>query len=246
MREKSNEKKSNTLFAGHLCGTSARVLFWTGAISVFPICRSDCIYRYRRGNDRKRTVNKIAMFVVAKRWDKNSFDPIVSFGENTSKPHAHPTDRVLKRGDNVLMDFGCVVDGYCSDMTRTVFFGQPNEQIKNIYNIVLEAQLNVLSNVKNGMVCKDVDEFARQVFRKYNVEDKFTHALGHGLGVDIHEIPSMHPKSNVILQPKMFVTVEPGLYFPGLGGVRIEDLILIVQYGIKNLTTSDKNIIIIE
>ena len=200
----------------------------------------------KEGMTEKELSVKLQCLLLQNGGDKNSFDPIVSFGENTSKPHAHPTERRLKTGDNVLMDFGCVVDGYCSDMTRTVFFGQPKEQIKNIYNIVLQAQLNVLSNVKNGMICKDVDEFARQIFRKYGVEDKFTHALGHGLGIDIHEIPSMHPKSEVILQPNMFVTVEPGLYFPGLGGVRIEDLILIEQCSIKNLTTSDKNIIIIE
>ncbi|MBR2029370.1 MAG: aminopeptidase P family protein [Clostridia bacterium] len=200
----------------------------------------------KEGMTEKELSVKLQCLLLQNGGDKNSFDPIVSFGENTSKPHAHPTDRILKNGDNVLMDFGCVVDGYCSDMTRTVFFGQPKEQIEDIYNIVLEAQLNVLSNVKQGMICKDVDGFARQVFRKYNVEDKFTHALGHGLGIDIHEIPSVHPKSEVILQQNMFVTVEPGLYFPGLGGVRIEDLILIEQYGIKNLTTSDKNIIIIK
>ena len=203
----------------------------------------DCI---KEGMTEKQLSVKLQCLLLQNGGDKNSFDPIVSFGENTSKPHAHPTDRVLKKGDNVLMDFGCIVDGYCSDMTRTVFFGQPDQQIKNIYQMVLEAQQNVLANVKNGMACNQVDEFARQIFRKYGVEDKFTHALGHGLGVDIHEIPSMHPKCDVILQPDMFVTVEPGLYYPGIGGVRIEDLILIEQYSIKNLTTSDKNIIIIE
>lgn len=200
----------------------------------------------KEGITEKELSVKIQCLLLQNGGDKNSFDPIVSFGENTSKPHAHPTDRVLKKGDNVLMDFGCIVDGYCSDMTRTVFFGQPSQQITNIYNMVLEAQLNVLSNIKSGMACNVVDDFARQVFRKYGVEDKFTHALGHGLGVDIHEIPSMHPKNDVILEPNMFVTVEPGLYYPGFGGVRIEDLILIEQYGIKNLTTSNKNIIIIE
>ena len=203
----------------------------------------DCI---KEGMTEKQLSVKLQCLLLQNGGDKNSFDPLVSFGENTSKPHAHPTDRVLKKGDNVLMDFGCIVDGYCSDMTRTVFFGQPDQQIKNIYQMVLEAQQNVLANVKNGMACNQVDEFARQIFRKYGVEDKFTHALGHGLGVDIHEIPSMHPKCDVILQPDMFVTVEPGLYYPGIGGVRIEDLILIEQYSIKNLTTSDKNIIIIE
>ena len=140
----------------------------------------------KEGMTEKELSIKLQCLLLQNGGDKNSFDPIVSFGENTSKPHAHPTDRVLKKGDNILMDFGCMVDGYCSDMTRTVFFGQPEQQIKNIYNMVLEAQTNVLANIKCGMACNVVDDFARQVFRKYGVEDKFTHALGHGLVVDIH------------------------------------------------------------
>jgi len=207
---------------------------------------ADILSCIKEGMTEKELSIKIQCLLLKHGGEKNSFDPIVSFGENTSKPHAHPTERKLKKGDNILMDFGCVYDGYCSDMTRTVFFGQPSQQIKNIYDIVLEAQLNVLANIKNGMQCKVVDDFARQVFRKYGAEENFTHALGHGLGVDIHEIPSMHPKNDMILQANMFVTVEPGLYYPGVGGVRIEDLILIEQCSIKNLTTSDKNIIIIE
>lgn len=178
--------------------------------------------------------------------EKNSFDPIVSFGENTSKPHAHPTDRRLKKGDNILMDFGCTVNGYCSDMTRTVFFGKPDERIKHIYEVVLEAQLAAIDKLHCGVKAKEVDEAVRRVFRKYGMEDNFTHALGHALGLDIHEVPSLNPKNDTELKDGMFTTIEPGLYFAGVGGVRIEDLMLIKQCGVKNLTTSDKNIIIIQ
>lgn len=178
--------------------------------------------------------------------EKNSFDPIVSFGENTSKPHAHPTDRKLKKGDNVLLDFGCVVGGYCSDMTRTFFFGEPDEKIKKVYEIVKEAQIEVLNNLKCGMTCREAYEIAQKVFEKYNVQQNFTHALGHGVGIDIHETPSLHPLNNDVLRESMIVTVEPGLYFPKLGGVRIEDMVLICGDCIKNLTKSPKDIIIIK
>ncbi len=177
--------------------------------------------------------------------EKNSFDPIVSFGENTSKPHAHPTDRVLVPGDNVLMDFGCVYKGYCSDMTRTVFFGEPNPKIAEIYSIVLSAQAEALKSIKSGVKACDVDAAARKVFTASGVESNFTHALGHGVGIDIHEVPSLHPKNDMVLKENMVITAEPGLYFPGIGGVRIEDLVVVKRDGIDNLTTSDKNIIII-
>lgn len=178
--------------------------------------------------------------------EKNSFDPIVSFGENTSKPHAHPTDRALKRGDAVLMDFGCIVNGYCSDMTRTVFFGAPNEKLKHVYDVVLEAQLAALSFVKADVSAKAAFEAANNVFEKHGLAKHFTHALGHGLGLDIHEAPSLSPQSNEILKENMFVTIEPGLYFPSLGGVRIEDLTLVTQHGARDLTTAPKDIIIIQ
>lgn len=206
---------------------------------------TDVLAHIREGMTEKELSVILQCCLLENGGEKNSFDPIVSFGENTSKPHAHPTDRTLKDGDNVLMDFGCTYNGYCSDMTRTVFFGDPKEEIKNIYGIVLQAQKAALGGMKSGMKACEVDALARAVFSAHGVEDNFTHALGHGVGIDIHEIPSMHPKNNTVLKENMVITVEPGLYFPGVGGVRIEDLTVIKEGGIKNLTTSDKDIIII-
>lgn len=206
---------------------------------------SDVLAHIKEGMTEKELSVILQCCLLENGGEKNSFDPIVSFGENTSKPHAHPTDRALSFGDNILMDFGCVYKGYCSDMTRTVFFGNPNEKMADIYSIVLKAQTAALGGMKSGMKACEVDALARSVFSQNGVEDKFTHALGHGVGIDIHEIPSMHPKNDTVLKENMVVTVEPGLYFPGLGGVRIEDLTVIKQDGVNNLTTSDKNIIII-
>ncbi len=200
----------------------------------------------KEGMSEKELSVKLQNLLLELGGEKNAFDPIVSFGENTSKPHAHPTERKLQHGDNILMDFGCTYNGYCSDMTRTVFYGNPSEKMLNVYNVVLEAQLNALKSIKCGMTAKQADAFAREIFKKHNVEEYFTHGLGHGVGIDIHEIPSLNKFDNTILEQGMFVTVEPGLYFTGLGGVRIEDLILIQQDDIKNLTTSNKNIIIIQ
>ena len=173
-----------------------------------------------------------------------SFDTIAVSGTNSARPHGVPRPVILEAGF-LTMDFGCIWHGYCSDMTRTVFFGNPNEKMADIYSIVLKAQTAALGGMKSGMKACEVDALARSVFSQNGVEDKFTHALGHGVGIDIHEIPSMHPKNDTVLKENMVVTVEPGLYFPGLGGVRIEDLTVIKQDGVNNLTTSDKNIIII-
>lgn len=199
----------------------------------------------KEGMSEKDLAVKLQSLLLKFGGEKNSFDPIVSFGENTSKPHAHPTDRKLKYGDNILMDFGCTYNGYCSDMTRTVFFGEAKKRFRDIYNIVLEAQTTVLKTIRCGMTAKQSDDIARTVFKKYEMEQYFTHGLGHGVGIDIHEKPSLNKFDNTELKNGMFVTVEPGLYFAGFGGVRIEDLILIEQDDIKNLTMSNKDIIII-
>ncbi len=174
-----------------------------------------------------------------------AFDTIIASGVNTSKPHAHPTDKVIELGDPVTMDFGARYHGYCSDMTRTVFVGQPSEEMRKIYNIVLLAQTTGISNAYCGMGGREFDSFCREVIKSNGYEKFFVHSTGHSLGIDIHESPSASMRSNDILGAKQFITCEPGIYVPGVGGVRIEDLLLIEEDGITDLTTSDKNIIIL-
>ena len=174
-----------------------------------------------------------------------AFDTIIASGVNTSKPHAHPTDKVIEIGDAITMDFGARYHGYCSDMTRTVFLGEPSEEMRKIYNIVLLAQKMGINNAYCGIGGKELDSLCREIIKSNGYEEYFTHGTGHSLGIDIHETPSANMRSTDTISAKQFITCEPGIYIPGVGGVRIEDLLLIEQDSVIDLTTSDKNIIIL-
>lgn len=177
--------------------------------------------------------------------DSLAFTSIVAFGSNTSRPHAHRSDTVLKRGMPVTLDFGAKFSGYCSDMTRTVFFGEPSEEIKEIYRVVLQAQERALERLRAGMTGRECDDLARGFFREKGLDAYFIHSLGHSLGIDCHETPSFSPKCADIIKKGMTMSVEPGLYFEGRFGVRIEDVIYFDETGIRNLTKSPKNMIIL-
>ena len=160
-------------------------------------------------------------------------------------PHGVATDKVIEKGDFLTMDFGCVYKGYCSDMTRTVVFGEPTQKQREVYETVLRAQTEVLLNVKVGMKCVDIDATARKVILEAGYGDNFTHSLGHSVGIDIHESPVFSPKSEDYLEMGNVLSVEPGIYIDGEFGVRIEDLIAVTDSGIINLTHSPKELIII-
>ncbi|MBR2974798.1 MAG: aminopeptidase P family protein [Clostridia bacterium] len=174
-----------------------------------------------------------------------AFDTIVASGVNTSKPHAHPTNKKIELGDAVTIDFGAAYNGYCSDMTRTFFVGEPKKEMVDIYNIVLLAQRNAIQNAYCDMTGRELDSYAREIIVANGHGQHFTHSTGHSLGIDIHEFPSASANSQDVLGHNQLITVEPGIYIPGLGGVRIEDLLLITKDGVIDLTTSNKNIIII-
>ena len=174
-----------------------------------------------------------------------AFDTIIASGINSSKPHAHPTDKVVELGDAVTMDFGARYHGYCSDMTRTIFVGEPSQEMRKIYNVVLLAQKMGINNAYCGMGGKELDSFCREVIKSNGYEQYFTHGTGHSLGIDIHERPNANMRSADVLNANQFITCEPGIYIPGVGGVRIEDLLLIKEDGVIDLTSSDKNIIIL-
>lgn len=170
-----------------------------------------------------------------------AFDTIVAFGENSAKPHATPSLRKLKKGDVVLMDFGAKFGSYCSDMTRTVAFGDVPKQLKEIYKIVCEAQEYAFSNIKAGLTCKEADSFARDFIIANGYGDNFNHSLGHGVGICIHEKPTLSKKSDTVLQENMVITVEPGIYVEGLGGVRIENMGIVKKNELINITKSKNN-----
>ncbi len=172
-----------------------------------------------------------------------AFDPIVASGPNGAKPHAGATNRKLNKGEAVTIDFGCRVDGYCSDMTRTVFLGKPDPDLLEVYNIVFEANRRGLEAAKPGAKCADVDRAARDYIRDTGYGPYFGHSLGHGVGINVHEQPVLAYNSRQTLAAGNIVTVEPGIYLPGVGGVRIEDMVAITAKGSRNLTQSPKQVI---
>lgn len=171
------------------------------------------------------------------------FDTIVASGERSALPHGVASDRVIGSNEFVKLDFGALYRGYCSDITRTVAVGQVSDKHREIYDIVLEAQLHALEHIRPGMTGKQADALARDVIAKHGYGDRFGHSLGHGLGMEVHEQPSLSVRSDIVLVPGMVVTVEPGIYIPGFGGVRIEDDIVLTDDGIRILTSSTKQLI---
>jgi len=174
--------------------------------------------------------------------ERAAFDTIAAFGENSSKPHALPTDRRLRRGDIVLFDMGTVVDGYASDMTRTFVFGRADAETKRVYSTVLDAQEAALEGIRAGVSCAEADALARRVIERAGYGERFVHSLGHGVGLEVHEIPRLSKDSDVVLKRNMVVTVEPGIYVPGWGGVRIEDMVVVGEEGCVNLTGAPKTL----
>lgn len=175
--------------------------------------------------------------------DGVSFETIVASGENSSKPHAVPTDRKIQTQDIITIDMGCKVDGYCSDMTRTIFVGNVPDYVKNVYDLVLKKQQQVIEDMKDGESTRQLTTMVENDFRLEGYD--LIHALGHGVGMEIHEAPYINHRSDTQLKENMIVTDEPGIYIPGKFGVRIEDTIQITKFGCISLTKSEKNYIII-
>lgn len=175
--------------------------------------------------------------------DKLSFESIVATGVNSSKPHAEPSSRKIEAGDFLTMDFGCVYEGYCSDMTRTIVVGKASEKQKEIYNTVLKAQTAVLDMLKPGLPGKEYDKVARDIIYGAGYEGYFGHGLGHSVGLEIHENPRFSMIEEDIIEAGMIMTVEPGIYLPDFGGVRIEDMVVLTENGYENFAHSEKNLI---
>lgn len=175
--------------------------------------------------------------------ENTSFDTIAASGINSAMPHAIPGNKVIEAGDFLTMDFGCVYEGYCSDMTRTVVVGKASKKQKEVYDTVKRAQKEALDFLKAGYKGKEVDKVARDVIKKAGYGKYFGHGLGHSVGLYIHENPRLSPTEEGIIEEGMIETVEPGIYIPGFGGVRIEDMVVVTRDGIRNLTASPKELI---
>lgn len=204
---------------------------------------ADIVKEIKPGMTEVGVAAKIDYMLRMKSSEVPSFKTIVASGEHSSLPHASPSMRVIKKGDLLTMDFGAIWDGYCSDLTRTVVVGKASEKAKEIYGIVLEAQMAAIDGIKAGMACAEVDALARDIIEAKGYGENFGHGLGHGLGLEVHEGPRLSKKSEETLVPGMVTTVEPGIYVPGWGGVRIEDDVVVKDGGCDNLTGASKELI---
>lgn len=199
----------------------------------------------RPGETEQEIAAKITYYQMKFGAEKNSFDPIVVSGPKGSLPHGIPGDKQIRSGEFVTMDFGCMVGGYCSDMTRTIAVGQPTEEMERVYHTVLEAQLAGIAAAKAGVIGADVDEVARSIIRQAGYGDYFGHGLGHSLGLEIHEPPNFNANCKSPIPAGAVLSVEPGIYLPGKLGVRIEDVVWLEEGGCRVLTKSEKKLIVL-
>lgn len=177
--------------------------------------------------------------------DGTAFDTIVASGPRTALPHAHPSAHAIGGNQLLLVDMGARVAGYCSDMTRTHAVGSLTPKIRRMYRAVLESQLAAIAAVKPGATCASIDRAARQVLRGYEMDKLFIHSTGHGLGLEIHELPRVGRKDNTKLQPGMVITIEPGVYLEDVGGIRIEDTVVVTARGCDILTPTGKELVVL-
>jgi Xaa-Pro aminopeptidase len=183
--------------------------------------------RLKPGQTEKEISWRIKELIHLYGGDAPAFEPIVASGPRAALPHAETTDREIKKGEPILFDLGSKWEGYCSDMSRTVFLGKPSERFKEVYRLVREAQVKSQEGIRTGMNTRQVDGLARSVIEKGGYGKYFNHSLGHGVGLATHEIPSLNPVKAGLLRPGMVVTIEPGIYLPGWGGVRLENMVVI-------------------
>lgn len=197
----------------------------------------------RPGATERGLALKLNRLMFEKGAEDLSFETIVLSGTNTSMPHGVPSDKVIENGEFVLMDFGAVWNGYHSDMTRTVCVGEPSDEMRKVYDIVLEAQLAGIEAAKAGIMGCELDKVSRDIIEAAGYGECFGHSLGHGVGLEIHERPNASPNYRIALSEGAVVTVEPGIYIAGKFGVRIEDFVVLNNEGCENLTNFEKNLI---
>lgn len=211
---------------------------------------ADSAYQYilgevKPGMTEIEVANKLDFHMRSKGASGVSFDTIVASGIRSSMPHGVASEKIIEQGDMITLDFGCYYNGYVSDMTRTFALGEPGQKLKDIYQLVLDAQLMVIEAAKPGITGVELDAVARDYFDKHGYGQAFGHSTGHGIGLEIHEGPNVSRLSEKAFVPGNVITNEPGLYFPDLGGVRIEDDLLITETGNEVIVHSPKKLIIL-
>jgi Xaa-Pro aminopeptidase len=199
----------------------------------------------RTGVTERELAARLELELAMRGAEGASFETIVAFGERSALPHARPGARELRRGDVVLFDFGAVADGYVSDITRTIAFGEPPSEMRDVYALVLEASSAAADGIRAGMTGPEADALARDVIEAAGHGSRFGHSLGHGIGLEVHEAPRLGRKSRDVLEAGMTVTIEPGVYLEDVGGVRIEDDAVVTETGVELLSSAPKDHLIV-
>lgn len=213
------------------------------AIKITEFAFNEILNFIKPGLKEIEVANKLDFLMREKGASGVSFDTIVASGKRSAMPHGVASDKIIEQGDMITIDFGCYYNGYVSDMTRTFALGDPGEELKKIHQIVLDANLKVTEQAKAGVTGKALDAVARDYIKEQGYGDAFGHSTGHGIGLEVHEGPGIHFRNESPLVKGNVITNEPGIYLPGLGGVRIEDDLLITEDGNENLMTVTKELI---
>lgn len=228
-----------------ICKNEKEIELTKKAVDITDRTFSDLLNIIKPGMTEREVSAHISYLQKLYGADGDSFDAIVASGERSAFPHARPTDKKIISGELLKLDFGCTVEGMKSDMTRTIAIGNVSDECKNIYNIVKEAQQRALDTVKAGINTKVLDASARDFIKEKGYGNSFGHGLGHGLGYDIHEKPAVNERSDYKLEVNNIITIEPGIYVEGLGGVRIEDDVIVKENGCEILNKSSKELIVL-
>lgn len=241
----SSNRLSDFMKQMRIIKTDEEVVCITKAQRIAEAAFTKLISTMRVGQTEKQIAAALEFLMLDLGSDGVSFSTIAASGVNSACPHAVPTDKPVREGDFLTLDFGATYKGYHSDMTRTVVFGKPTDEMKNIYNAVWGANTDAIKAVRADISCKLVDNVARSTLDAWGYEKYFTHGLGHGVGLEIHESPNVSSRSGTTLHEGMIITIEPGVYIPGKYGVRIEDMCVVTKDGCNIITETPKTLIYI-
>lgn len=241
----SSNRFSDFMRQMRIIKTDQEIAYITKAQRIAEAAFTKLLSSMRAGQSEKQIAAMLEFFMMDMGSDGVSFETIAASGVNSACPHAVPTDKPVQDGDFLTLDFGATYKGYHSDMTRTVVFGKPTDEMKNIYNAVWGANTDAIKAVRADISCKLVDNVARSTLDAWGYEEYFTHGLGHGVGLEIHEAPTVGSRSGTTLHEGMIITIEPGVYIPGKYGVRIEDMCVVTKDGCKIITETPKTLIYI-
>ena len=214
----------------------------TKAVELSDVAFEQAKMIIRPGITEKEAAWEIEKFLRQEGSEGTPFEIVVASGSNSALPHARPTEKIIRPGELVLIDMGARISGYCSDFSRTLFLGEADKTLQEIYNIVFKAQTIAIEGVRSGMDASQADKLARSVIEQAGYGEAFGHSLGHGVGLATHELPTLGPSSSDSLADGMVFTIEPGIYLPNQGGVRIEDMVVLENGKPKVLTQARKDI----